>query len=115
MLFMILVKASENSEKGLLPPEQLRLEMDDYNQQLEEAGVKIMAKGLHPSENAHRIFFDSSGQRSEIVGPFENPQDIIAGFFIIEVDSKEQALEWARKAPDPQGYGQGSIELRQIY
>jgi hypothetical protein len=116
MLFMMIVKASKNSEGLNLPNKELMKAMDDYNDELIQAGVRVMAKGLHPSSNGLRISFLNPGQKPVIeVGPFSNINELVAGFFIIDVKSKEEAIYWAMKAPDPQGYGEGQIELRQVY
>lgn len=116
MLFMMIVKASKNSEQGKLPELKLRQAMDDYNEALTQAGIRVMAKGLHPSQNGLRISFASLGEEPIITeGPFANPNELIAGFFLIDVQSKEEAIYWAKKAPDPQGNGEGQIELRQVF
>lgn len=116
MLFMIIVKSSKNSETGNKPNLELMKQMDQYNDELDSAGVKVMAKGLRPSSIGHRISFNKENKKPIITkGPFENPKDIIAGFFLIDVKDYEEALQWALKAPDPQGDGEGEIELRQLY
>jgi len=115
MLFMLIVKASENSEQSHLPEEALREAMSAYNEELVQAGVRVMAKGLHPSSNALRLFYGENHEISEIVeGPFDKLSDIIAGFILIDVQSKDEAIYWAKKMPDPQGYGEGQVELRQV-
>ena len=116
MLFMIIVKASENSELGKLPSPELREAMSRYNDELERAGVRVMAKGLHPSSNSIRISYpEANGEPLVSQGPFEKASDLVAGFIILDVDSKAEAIEWAKKMPDPQGFGEGQIELRQIF
>ena len=116
MLFMLIVKASKNSEAGNLPSKELMEAMDKFNDDLDEAGVKIMAKGLQPSSNGIRISYEKPGEKPVVThGPFSEPKDVIAGFFLIDVKSREEAVEWAMKAPDPQGDGEGQIELRQLY
>jgi hypothetical protein len=116
MLFMILVKASRNSEGANLPNKALMKQMDDYNDLLDAAGVKRMAKGLHPTSNAVRFTFANPDEKPIVTqGPFPYSKDLIAGFFLIEVKSKEEALHYASLAPDPQGEGDGEIELRQLY
>lgn len=116
MLFMLMVKASKNSESGNLPHVQLMEAMKKYNEELVSAGVRIMAKGLHPSSEGLRINFPVEGEAGIVTsGPFENTSEVVAGFIIIEVNSKEEAIQWALKMPDPQGYGEGQIELRQIF
>ncbi len=116
MLFMLIVKASKNSEAGNLPSPELMEAMDKYNEELAKAGVRVMAKGLHPSSNGIRISFPHPGKDAVVTeGPFTESQDIIAGFILIEVKSREEAIEWAMRMPDPQGFGEGQIELRQVF
>ena len=116
MLFMLIVKASTNSEAGNLPSLELREAMDKYNEDLESADVKIMAKGLHPSSNGIRFSYSNPGEQPVVThGPFSQTNELIAGFILIDVESKEEAIEWAKKMPDPQGNGEGQIELRQVY
>lgn len=116
MLFMLIVKASSNSEKGNLPSSELMEAMDKYNEELLQAGVRIMAKGLHPSSNGLRISFPIPGEKPVVTeGPFTETNELIAGFILIEVKSKEEAIEWVMRMPDPQGYGEGQIELRQVF
>ena len=116
MLFMLIVKASKNSEAGNLPSPELMEAMDKYNEELVEAGVRVMAKGLHPSSNGMRISFLQPGEKPVVIeGPFTQSQELIAGFILIDVNSKEEAIQWAMRMPDPQGYGEGQIELRQVF
>ena len=116
MLFMLIVKESQNAEAGQLPPNHLMEAMDRFNEALIEANVRVMAKGLHPSSNALRITYPiPDGDPVITQGPFEDPQHIIAGFILIDVTDKEEAIRWALKMPDPQGFGEGQIELRQVF
>lgn len=115
MLFMILVKASTNSENENIRDKELMKLMDDYNDQIIKAKIRVMAKGLHPSKEGMRIYFDKSNNKIIENGPFKPTKDVIAGFFLIEVDSKKEAIEWFNKVPDPQGNGEGIIELREVY
>ncbi|MBN2797394.1 MAG: YciI family protein [Clostridia bacterium] len=116
MLFMLIVKASKNSENKNLPNETLRQAMSKYNEDLREAGVRVMAKGLHPSSEGIRFYFPEEGCEPVMKkGPFENVNELVAGFFLIDVGSKEEAIEWAKKVPDPQGNGEGQVELRQVF
>jgi hypothetical protein len=116
MLFLLLVKASNHSEKANLPNPKLMKLMDEYNDNLINAGVRVMAKGLHPSSEGMRIIFDKPDQKPIVQhGPFVPVQDVIAGFFLLEVKTKEEAIYWANQAPDPQGNGEGAYELRQVY
>jgi len=102
MLFMLLIKASRNSEGANLPNKALMKKMDEFNVQLEKAGVKRMAKGLHPTSQAVKFSFRQVNQPPIVTkGPFPYHQDLLAGFFIIEVGSYEEAYAWASKVPDP--------------
>jgi hypothetical protein len=115
MLYMLLVKASTHSEQGILPSAALRDSMDRYLDELDAAGVKVMAKGLAPTDEAIRIaFLKEESEPVVIQGPFVPAEDIVAGFFLLEVGSKEEAVRWALKAPDPQGLGEGRLELRRV-
>lgn len=116
MLFMLIVKASKNSEAGNRPSEALVEAMSNYNVELINAGVRVMAKGLHPSSNGIRISFPIPGEKPVVSnGPFTESNEIVAGFILIDVKSREEAIEWAMRMPDPQGYGEGQIELRQVF
>lgn len=114
MLFMLLIKTSRIAEKN--PPRMdLREKMDTYNEALDAAGVKVMAKGLYPDAQAYKLIFKKDGNEPELIqGPFLEDHNQLAGFFILELPSLDVALAWLKKAPDPQGYGEGEIELRQI-
>ncbi len=116
MLFMLIVKASKHSEAGASPSLGLEEAMSDYNDELIKAGVRIMAKGLHPSSNAIRFTYPILGQEPVVTyGPFTDVKELISGFILIDVKSREEAIMWARKMPDPIGYGEGQIELRQVF
>ena len=116
MRFMLVVKASRNSEAGNLPSPELIEAMSEFNRELVAAGVRIMACGLHPSSNGLRISHPEPGRPPVVVeGPFPFPEDLIAGFILIEVGSREEAVEWALRMPDPQGGGEGRIELREVF
>ena len=116
MQFILLVKASQNSEAGNLPSPELMAAMKQYNEDLVAAGVRVLAKGLHPSSNGLRISFPRPGEAPVVrEGPFAEPSTLVAGFILIDVPSREQAVEWALRMPDPQGFGEGQIELRQVY
>jgi hypothetical protein len=115
MLFMMIVKASKNSEVGNLPSPELMEAMTKYNQDLVEAGVRVMAKGLHPSSNGIRVSYPEPGGTPVVTeGPFDT-DELVAGFFLIDVKSREEAIEWAMRVPDPQGDGEGQVELRQVF
>ena len=114
MLYMMIVKTSRKAEKN--PPQvHLNQYMDDYNDALEFAQVRIMAKGLYPDSEGYKVQFLEPDQPPRLTkGPFLEDQNQVAGFFIIEVNSEEEALNWLLNAPDPQGFGEGEIELRRI-
>ena len=116
MLFIMIVKASKNSEAGNLPSPELMDAMSKFNDMLIDAGVRVMAKGLRPSADGLRISFPDAGGEPEITyGPFENSGSIVAGFILIDVASWDEAVKWAKRMPDPQGFGEGQIELRQVF
>ncbi|UXH43901.1 YciI family protein [Rossellomorea vietnamensis] len=115
MLFMMIVKASRNSEAGNPPSPELMEAMTKYNEDLVEAGVRVMAKGLHPSSDGIRVSYPKPGGEPVVTkGPFE-VDGLVAGFFLIDVKSREEAIEWVMRVPDPQGYGEGQVELRQVF
>lgn len=116
MLFMLIVKGSNNSEAGNLPNTELIEAMSKYNEELKEAGVRVMAKGLYPSADGIRISYLNPGEQPVVSnGPFPETNELIAGFILIDVSSKEEAIEWAMRMPDPMGRGEGRIELRQVH
>ncbi|UZJ80547.1 YciI family protein [Fictibacillus sp. KU28468] len=116
MLFMLIVKASKNSEAGNRPSSELNEAMSKYNEELVKAGVRVAAKGLHPSSNGMRISYPIPGEKPVVTdGPFTETKELIAGFILIDVKSREEAIEWAMRMPDPQGHGEGQIELRQVF
>jgi hypothetical protein len=115
MRFMMIVKASEDSEAGKMPGEELLAAMQKYNEELMKAGVLVDLTGLHPSSRGARIKFQG-WKRTVIDGPFAETKELIAGYWIIQVNSLEEAIDWAKRAPDPHGEGQeGEIEIRQIF
>ena len=115
MRFMMIVKASKDSEAGKMPSEQLLNAMGKYNEELMKAGALVDLHGLHPSSKGARIKF-SGGQRTVIDGPFAETKELIGGFWIIQVKSKAEAIEWAKRAPAPHGENaEGEIEIRQIF
>ncbi|MBD3919202.1 YciI family protein [Paenibacillus sp. PR3] len=116
MRFMMIVKASQDSENGVMPSPELLDAMGRYNEELARAGVLVAAEGLHPSSNAIRISYPVPGGKPKVIdGPFTEAKEIIAGYTLIEVKSREEAIEWAMRMPDPHGFGEGQIELRQIF
>ena len=119
MRFMMIIKADKNSEAGVMPSEPAIIAMNRYNEELIKAGVMLAGEGLHPSSKGARILF-SQGKRTVVDGPFTEAKELIAGFWIIQVKSKEEAIEWAKRVPfETAGTGQpgstGEIELRQIF
>ena len=113
MRFMILVKASRESEAGVMPSTELLAEMGRYNEELVKAGVLVAGEGLHPSSKGVRVSF-SGDQRTVIDGPFAETEQLIAGFWIFQVNSREEAIEWVKRAPNPMPGRQSEIEIRQI-
>jgi hypothetical protein len=114
MRFMIVVKADKNSEAGVLPDEKLLAEMGKYNEDLARAGVLLAAEGLHPSSKGARVRF-SGTKRTVIDGPFTEAKELIAGFWLIQVKSKEEAIEWVKRSPNPFPGTESEIELRQVF
>ncbi|NEW09194.1 YciI family protein [Paenibacillus sp. SYP-B3998] len=116
MRFMMIVKATKDSETGVMPSQELVEAMLRYNEELARAGVLLAADGLHPSSNGIRISYPEPGSKPKITdGPFTEAKELIAGYTLIEVNSREEAIEWAMRMPDPHGYGGGEIELRQVF
>lgn len=111
MRFMILVKASAESEAGEMPSEQLMREMGRYNEELVKAGVLLAGEGLHPSSRGVRVRFDGS-ERTVVDGPFAETKELVAGFWLIQVKSREEAIEWVKRIPDG---GMAEAEIRQVF
>ena len=110
MRFMVLVKASKDSEAGVLPDEKLLTEMGKYNEELMKAGVLLAAEGLHPTSKGARVKF-SGATRAVIDGPFAEAKDLVAGFWLWQVKSKEEAMEWVTRIP----FVAGEVEIRQVF
>src|SRR5437870_13355975 len=102
MRFMIIVKTTKDSEAGVMPSEQLLTEMGKFNEELAKAGVLLAAEGLQPSSKGARVRF-SGGKRTVIDGPFTEAKELIAGFWLIQAKSKEEAVEWVKRVPNPTG------------
>jgi len=113
MRFMTIVKANEKSEAGVLPSQQLLTEMGKFNEELVNAGVLLGGEGLQPSSKGARVRF-SGDERSVVDGPFTETKELVAGFWLIEVKSKEEALEWVKRCPNPHD-GESEIEIRQVF
>src|SRR6267142_1824267 len=111
MRFMVIVKADKDSELGVLPDEKLLTEMGKFNEELVKAGVMLAAEGLHPSSKGSRVRF-SGGERTVIDGPFAEVKELIAGFWLWQVKSKQEAIEWLKRAPFDRGT---EVELRQVF
>ncbi|HVJ16542.1 MAG TPA: YciI family protein [Polyangiaceae bacterium] len=114
MKVMVIVKATKNSEAGEMPSEKLLTEMGKYNEELVKAGIMLAGDGLHPSSKARRIKFSGS-QRTVVDGPFGEPRELVAGYWIWQVRSIEEAVEWARRCPDPMPGEEGELEIRPIF
>ena len=114
MRFMMIVKATKDSEAGLMPSERLLQTMGKFNEELVNAGVLLDASGLQQSAKGFRVKF-SSGKRTIVDGPFAETKELVAGYWIIKVKSREEALEWAKKVPSPVEEGDGEIEVRQFF
>ena len=113
MRFMIMVKADKNSEAGMMPSKELLAEMGKYNEELTKAGVLLAGEGLHPTSKGARVKF-SGAQRTVIDGPFAETKELIAGFWLWQVKSKEEAIEWVKRCPMPQNT-ETEIEIRQVF
>ena len=113
MRFMILVKATAESEAGKMPGVELMTAMGKFNEELVNAGVLLAGEGLHPSSKGARIRFDGAS-RTVIDGPFAQTNELVAGFWLIQVKSKEEAIEWMKRCPNPME-GPSEIEIRQVY
>jgi hypothetical protein len=113
MRFMVIVKADKNSEAGVLPDEKLLTEMGKYNEELVKAGVMLAGEGLQPSSKGARVIF-SGAKRTVVDGPFSETKELIAGFWLWQVKSKEEAIEWVKRCPNPTG-AESVIEIRQVF
>jgi hypothetical protein len=114
MRVMVIVKATGNSEAGVMPGEKLLAEMGKFNEELVKAGVMLAGEGLHPSSRGKRVVF-SGGKKRVIDGPFAETKELIAGFWLWQVRSMEEALEWVRRCPDPMPGEESVIEIRPVF
>jgi hypothetical protein len=114
MRFMVIVKANKSSEAGVLPDEKLLAEMGKYNEELAKAGVMLAGEGLQPSSKGARVRFSGS-KRTVIDGPFSETKELIAGFWLIQVKSKAEAIEWVKRCPNPSPGTESEIEIRQVF
>jgi hypothetical protein len=113
MRFMVMVKATQDSEAGVMPSEKLLAEMGKFNEELVKAGVMLAGEGLHPSSKGARVRF-SGAKRSVIDGPFVETKELVAGFWMWKVKSREEAIEWVKRCPNPMP-GDSEIEIRQVF
>jgi hypothetical protein len=113
MRFMVMVKATKESEAGVMPSEQLLAEMGAYNEKLVKAGVLLAAEGLHPSSKGVRVRF-SGNDRTVIDGPFAETKELVAGFWLMQVRDRDEVIEWVRRCPNPMP-GESEIEIRQVF
>jgi len=114
MRFMVLVKANAESEAGAMPSERVLSEMMKYNEELVKAGVMLAGEGLHPSSKGARIQFHTNGTTSVVDGPFAESKELIAGFWLWQCRSHEEAIEWARRCPNPDNQ-ESTLEIRQVF
>ena len=114
MRFMVIVKATKDSEAGVMPSEKLLAAMGKYNEELVKAGVMLAGEGLQPSSKGKRVKF-SGAKRTVIDGPFTETKELIAGFWLWQVRSMEEAIEWVKRCPNPFEEGESEIEIRQVF
>ncbi len=114
MRFIVIVKADKNSEAGAMPDEKLLAEMGKYNEELAQAGVLVAGEGLHPSSKGARVRF-SGDKRTVINGPFPETNQLIAGYWIFQVKSRGEAIEWVKRSPNPFPGSESEIEVRQLF
>ena len=113
MRFMVMIKANQDSENGVMPSERLLAEMGRFNEELVKAGVMLAGEGLHPSSKGARVRFSGS-KRSVVDGPFAETKELIAGYWLWQVKSKEEAIEWVKRCPNPMD-GESVVEIRQVF
>src|SRR5688572_3449189 len=113
MRFMVIVKATPDSEAGVMPSEQMLAEMGKFNEELVKAGVMLAGEGLHPSSKGARVKF-SGTRRTVVDGPFAETKELVAGFWLWQVKSREEAIEWVKRCPNPMP-GESEIEIRQVF
>ncbi|KKX60010.1 MULTISPECIES: YciI family protein [Pseudomonas] len=114
MRFMIIIKASQDSEAGIMPSTELLTAMGNYNEELAKAGILLAGEGLQPSSKGARVRF-SGDKRTVIDGPFAETKELIAGFWLWQVKSKEEAIEWVKRCPNPMPGTEAEIEIRQVF
>ncbi|TKJ28374.1 YciI family protein [Blastococcus sp. CCUG 61487] len=111
MRFMVIVKGNADTEAGVMPTEQELTEMTAYNEELVKAGVMLAGEGLHPTSKGAKVRFDKDGGATVVDGPFTETKELVAGFWILEVSSREEVLEWIKKAP----FKDSELEVRQVF
>src|SRR5262245_49567216 len=114
MKVMVIIKATRNSEAGLMPSEELLTKMGKYNEELVKAGIMQAGEGLHPSSKGKRVKL-SGGKQTVINGPFPETKELIAGFWMWKVKSMDEAVDWVRRCPDPMPGEESEIEIRQVF
>ena len=114
MRVMVLIKASKNSEAGVMPSEKLLADMGKFNEDLVKAGVMLAGEGLHPSSRGKRVVF-SGGKKAVVDGPFAETKELVAGFWLWQVKSIEEAVEWVRRCPDPMPGEEAVVEIRPVF
>jgi hypothetical protein len=114
MKVIVMVKATKNSEAGVMPSEKLLADMGQFNEQLVKAGIMLAGEGLHPSSKGKRVCF-ADGKKTVLDGPFAETKELVAGFWIWQVKSMEEALAWARRCPDPMPGEESELEIRPIF
>jgi hypothetical protein len=114
MRFMILIKADKSSEAGAMPSEQLLTDMGKFNEELVNAGIMLAGEGLHPSSKGARVRFSGS-KRTVIDGPFAETKELVAGFWLWQVKSKAEAIEWVKRIPNPMPGTETEVEIRQVF
>ena len=115
MRFLVMVKATKNSEAGAMPSEQLLADMGKFNEELARAGVMQAGEGLHPSSKGARVRFSKDDKRTVVDGPFTETKELVAGFWIWNVKSRDEAIAWAKRAPSPHPGEECEIEIREIF
>ena len=108
---MMIVKGNADSEAGIMPPPEVFEEMTKYNEQLVKAGILLSAEGLHPTSKGFKVAYDGPSKRTVVDGPFSEAKEVIAGFWVIETKTREEAIEWAKRVP----FQEGEVEVRQIF
>jgi hypothetical protein len=111
---MVIIKATKNSEAGVMPGEKLLAEMGQFNEELVKAGVMLAGEGLHPSRRGKRVRF-ADGRRTVVDGPFAETKELIAGFWLWQVKSMDEAIDWVRRCPDPMPGEESEIEIRPVF